>query len=53
MSASKTFNLAGLAASVIVGVVCAVVGVYVVLRGMAFFPSDTPFRNSSALSQLV
>jgi manganese/iron transport system permease protein len=27
----------GLAASVIVGVVCAVVGVYVVLRGMAFF----------------
>ena len=31
------FMLRGLAASVIVGVVCAVVGVYVVLRGMAFF----------------
>ena len=29
--------LRGLVASVIVGVVCAVVGVYVVLRGMAFF----------------
>lgn len=29
--------LRGLAASIIVGVVCAVVGVYVVLRGMAFF----------------
>ncbi|HEX7619567.1 MAG TPA: metal ABC transporter permease [Anaerolineales bacterium] len=31
------FMLRGLIASVIVGVVCAVVGVYVVLRGMAFF----------------
>jgi ABC-type Mn2+/Zn2+ transport system permease subunit len=31
------FMLRGLAASVIVGVVCAVVGIYVVLRGMAFF----------------
>ena len=30
------FMLRGLAASVIVGIVCAVVGVYVVLRGMAF-----------------
>ena len=34
---SYAFMLRGLAASVIVGVVCAVVGVYVVLRGMAFF----------------
>jgi manganese/iron transport system permease protein len=34
---SYNFMLRGLAASVIVGVVCAVVGVYVVLRGMAFF----------------
>lgn len=34
---SYGFMLRGLAASVIVGVVCAVVGVYVVLRGMAFF----------------
>ena len=33
---SYAFMLRGLAASVIVGVVCAVVGVYVVLRGMAF-----------------
>ena len=31
------FMLRGLAASIIVGIVCAVVGVYVVLRGMAFF----------------
>jgi ABC-type Mn2+/Zn2+ transport system permease subunit len=31
------FMLRGLAASVIVGIVCAVVGMYVVLRGMAFF----------------
>jgi ABC-type Mn2+/Zn2+ transport system permease subunit len=31
------FMLRGLLASIIVGVVCAVVGVYVVLRGMAFF----------------
>ena len=31
------FMLRGLIASVVVGVVCAVVGVYVVLRGMAFF----------------
>lgn len=31
------FMLRGLIASIIVGVVCAVVGVYVVLRGMAFF----------------
>jgi manganese/iron transport system permease protein len=31
------FMIRGLAASVIVGIVCAVVGVYVVLRGMAFF----------------
>jgi ABC-type Mn2+/Zn2+ transport system permease subunit len=31
------FMLRGLMASVIVGVVCAVVGMYVVLRGMAFF----------------
>jgi manganese/iron transport system permease protein len=34
---SYDFMLRGLMASVIVGVVCAVVGVYVVLRGMAFF----------------
>jgi len=34
---SYDFMLRGLAASVIVGVVCSVVGVYVVLRGMAFF----------------
>lgn len=34
---SYDFMLRGLVASVIVGVVCAVVGVYVVLRGMAFF----------------
>ena len=33
---SYGFMLRGLAASVIVGIVCAVVGVYVVLRGMAF-----------------
>jgi ABC-type Mn2+/Zn2+ transport system permease subunit len=33
---SYAFMLRGLAASIIVGVVCAVVGVYVVLRGMAF-----------------
>jgi len=33
---SYDFMLRGLAASIIVGVVCAVVGVYVVLRGMAF-----------------
>jgi ABC-type Mn2+/Zn2+ transport system permease subunit len=31
------FMVRGLAASVIVGVVCSVVGMYVVLRGMAFF----------------
>ncbi len=31
------FMMRGLLASIIVGVVCAVVGVYVVLRGMAFF----------------
>ncbi len=34
---SYDFMLRGLVASVIVGIVCAVVGVYVVLRGMAFF----------------
>ena len=34
---SYEFMLRGLVASVIVGGVCAVVGVYVVLRGMAFF----------------
>jgi len=34
---SYDFMLRGLVASVIVGVVCAVVGMYVVLRGMAFF----------------
>ena len=34
---SYDFMLRGLVASVIVGVVCAVVGVYVVLRSMAFF----------------
>ena len=34
---SYAFTLRGLVASVIVGIVCAVVGVYVVLRGMAFF----------------
>ncbi len=34
---SYDFMLRGLAASVIVGVVCSVVGMYVVLRGMAFF----------------
>ncbi len=31
------FMLRGLAAAVLVGIVCAVVGTYVVLRGMAFF----------------
>ena len=31
------FMMRGLAASVMVGIVCAVVGTYVVLRGMAFF----------------
>ena len=31
------FMVRGLAASVLVGVVCAVVGTYIVLRGMAFF----------------
>jgi ABC-type Mn2+/Zn2+ transport system permease subunit len=34
---SYAFMVRGLIASVIVGVVCAVVGIYVVLRGMAFF----------------
>jgi ABC-type Mn2+/Zn2+ transport system permease subunit len=34
---SYAFMVRGLVASVIVGVVCAVVGIYVVLRGMAFF----------------
>jgi manganese/iron transport system permease protein len=33
---SYAFMIRGLVASVIVGVVCAVVGIYVVLRGMAF-----------------
>jgi manganese/iron transport system permease protein len=32
-----SFMLRGLAAAVLVGIVCAVVGTYVVLRGMAFF----------------
>ena len=31
------FMLRGLAAAILVGIVCAVVGTYVVLRGMAFF----------------
>lgn len=34
---SHAFMLRGLAAAVIVGVVCAVIGSYIVLRGMAFF----------------
>ena len=34
---SYDFMVRGLAASVIVGIVCSVVGMYVVLRGMAFF----------------
>ncbi|GIK09186.1 MAG: membrane protein [Anaerolineaceae bacterium] len=34
---SYPFMLRGLAAGVLVGIVCAVVGTYVVLRGMAFF----------------
>ncbi len=34
---SYAFMLRGLAAAVLVGIVCAVVGAYVVLRGMAFF----------------
>ena len=34
---SYAFMLRGLAAAVLVGIVCAVVGTYVVLRGMAFF----------------
>lgn len=34
---SYPFMLRGLAAAVLVGIVCAVVGAYVVLRGMAFF----------------
>jgi ABC-type Mn2+/Zn2+ transport system permease subunit len=34
---SYAFMLRGMVASVLVGVVCAVVGTYVVLRGMAFF----------------
>ena len=32
-----TFMLRGLTAAVIVGIVCAVLGTYIVLRGMAFF----------------
>ena len=31
------FMIRGLAAAVLVGIVCAIVGTYVVLRGMAFF----------------
>ena len=34
---SYDFMLRGLAAGVLVGIVCAIVGTYVVLRGMAFF----------------
>lgn len=34
---SYPFMLRGLAAGVLIGIVCAVVGTYVVLRGMAFF----------------
>jgi len=34
---SYPFMLRGLAAGVLVGIVCAVVGTYIVLRGMAFF----------------
>jgi manganese/iron transport system permease protein len=34
---SYPFMLRGLAAGILVGIVCAVVGTYVVLRGMAFF----------------
>jgi ABC-type Mn2+/Zn2+ transport system permease subunit len=34
---SHTFMIRALAAAVLVGIVCAVVGTYVVLRGMAFF----------------
>lgn len=34
---AHAFMLRGLAAAVIVGVVCAVIGSYIVLRGMAFF----------------
>jgi manganese/iron transport system permease protein len=32
-----SFMLRGLAAAVLAGVICAVIGTYVVLRGMAFF----------------
>ena len=32
-----SFMLRGMIAAVLVGIVCAVVGTYVVLRGMAFF----------------
>jgi ABC-type Mn2+/Zn2+ transport system permease subunit len=34
---SYAFMQRGLAAAILVGIVCAVVGTYVVLRGMAFF----------------
>jgi manganese/iron transport system permease protein len=34
---SYSFMLRGMAAAVLVGIVCAVIGCYVVLRGMAFF----------------
>jgi len=34
---SYSFMLRGLAAAVLVGIVCAVIGTYIVLRGMAFF----------------
>ena len=41
------FMVRGLFAAIIVGVVCAVVGTYVVLRGMAFF-GDAPGPHHSA-----
>jgi ABC-type Mn2+/Zn2+ transport system permease subunit len=41
------FMLRGLAAAVMVGVVCAVVGTFVVLRGMAFFGDALSHRRCS------
>ena len=42
------FMWRGLAAAVIVGLVCAVVGCFVVLRGLAFFGAQLPFAGPRA-----
>ena len=44
-----SFMLRGLAAGILVGIVCAVVGTYVVLRGMAFF-GDALAHNKFTLA---